>query len=32
MSKQINALLTPWKIGDLKIKNRVILTSVEVSL
>lgn len=28
MNKKIDSLLTPWKIGNLEIKNRVVLTSM----
>lgn len=28
MKKEYEALLTPWKIGDLEIKNRIVMTSM----
>ena len=28
MSKKLDALLSPWKIGNLEIKNRIVLTSM----
>lgn len=28
MKKSVEPLLTPWKIGNLELKNRIVLTSM----